>query len=190
MAFKASTINGNMFGIHPQTQKPHSFIEPGPGANIEIDGVAFTGFLGLFAGEGFVPLAAGENVATWNGFGRPTKAMLANDKLHIETMHGEPWPGSVWDRAGKREGKDRMMFREFRGEWPTADERAHQRNAHARLADPKEFVRRLGKALGNKQADIDLRVAMVDGGKAAISAPDLGFGPEEVKKRVLAKASA
>lgn len=173
MAFRAKTINGKLFAKHPQTDKPFSKYEPGPGPTIEVDGVTF--------GPNFpaVPYAG-----TWDeklGFGVPTPAQLEHDQLHIETMEGEAWPGSAIDRAGKREGKDRMQLKALRGEWPGEKERALQRNAHARIKNPAEFVRRIGKVRGLKPAEIDLRVAMAEGTAHAVEVPDLGYSPDDLR---------
>ena len=165
MAFRAKTVNGDLFSKNEKTGVVSAQIDPGPGPTVTVDGVEFAGSFLIHAGE-------------WDdemGFGVPTAAQIADDRLYIEDMRARPWPGAAADRAGQGKSNELMFRQRAKGLWPDKKEKALQRNAHARLSDPQEFVRRMGKLRGLKQSDIDMRVAMASGHAYAESAPDLGM---------------
>lgn len=143
--------------------------DPGPGTATPraIDGVTFTGAFALYDGVTDPAL----------GFGVPTQGQLDADDLIIETLTCEPWPNSATDRHGKREGKNRMLLRHLKGEWPTADEREMQRVCAERKADREAFAREKLADSGMQPHEIDavIRKSVIPQvrreGKPAQSAP-------------------
>ncbi len=70
------------------------------------------------------------------GFGVPPVELVEAAGVGLETLGGQPWPGSHLDRNGRGAGKNAMLHAFRDGEWPDEAELVLQANVTAKH-DPK-----------------------------------------------------
>lgn len=88
--------------------------------------------------------------------GKPSKALLEDDCIDVQTITGDPWPRSSCDRNSKLPNK--MRFLEDEGLWPTEREKAMQEFAEHQLADPEHVARHMLKEQGESDAAVEKRI--------------------------------
>lgn len=157
------------FKARTTRKRPNEDLSRGP--NRTIGGVEFSGAIREYPGE-------------------PNEAMLADDFLDVQTLTGDPWPDSAWDRISKTPRS--MAFAKVEGRWPTEHYKAIDANVERKLKDPEKAARFIMKQRGEKKEDIEKHVATHVRGHSAL--PDLSglddAPPEPKPERVTRPASS
>lgn len=121
--------------------------------------------------------------------GIPSAEMLKCPTVMIQTLTGDPWPGSAADRMGvpapstaarvdangdsiRLEGPGSMLQKQRDGLWPDEKERNAQRHAEAKFANPHEYAKRSYIAEGKTEAEAE-KLAKLHGKRASIEIDDM-----------------
>ena len=125
MAFRARTIT------HPPNE-PNAYASRGP--NRVADGLALTCALKTFTGK-------------------PSKTLLEDDCVLLETMCGDAYPNSSADRNAMNAGRMRMHLKQVAGTWPTAREKQLDAFAERKLAHAEDTAMQMYKQQGMSLPD-------------------------------------
>jgi len=85
--------------------------------------------------------------------GKPSKVLLEDDEILVETMCGDAYPNSSADRNAPNEGRMRMHLKQVAGTWPTEREKALDAFAERKLEHAEDTAMQMFKQQGMELKD-------------------------------------